>query len=201
MSNIVAVGSQVPLNLQLFDEDATKFPQAVIYNPAGTVLSTIDLAHIASGLYSDTSFVMPNVAFVRVQFRTFNEVGHTTLSALHATVSDVFISNLVAGSIVPLTVQLFDEDATKFPQGVVRDPADASLSTKDLTHLANGMYVNNTFLMTTDDFLTAEYRVFNEAGHTTLSALHSTAIDRFDKQTVTSAGISISGSVEVTEIT
>jgi len=78
---MIRVGDQIPIWLQLFDGVTTKFPRAVVRNAAGTAISgsPFDLTHVADGLYSNSSAVMPSTPFVTVQYLVFNEVGRTTM--------------------------------------------------------------------------------------------------------------------------
>lgn len=85
-------GQAVPLALQLEDGDTGKFPQAVVRNPAGgaVVGSPFDLAHRGEGGYTNTALTMPTETFLHVTYITYNEVGHTTESAVHLRAQDVF---------------------------------------------------------------------------------------------------------------
>ena len=55
----MALGAEVPIALLLEDGDATKFPQAEIRGRLGGLLATLDLTHVSSGHYTNTTFVMP----------------------------------------------------------------------------------------------------------------------------------------------
>ena len=92
-ASAILVGSSVALTLQLEDGDATKFPQAEIRNPAGTLLTTLDLAHVASGFYTNTNFTMPDEDWIAATYITYDDSGHTTESALHLRGQDVFSSD------------------------------------------------------------------------------------------------------------
>lgn len=106
MSSVpIAPGSSVPLALLLEDGAAGKFPQAEIRDPAGTLLNTLDLTHIASGHYTNTTFLMPDEAWVAVVYIVYNEIGHTTESIDHLRDQDVFTrdegSQIIASGVAP----------------------------------------------------------------------------------------------------
>lgn len=99
-------------------------------------------------------------------------------------------SELKVGGAVPLRLQLFDGDTGKFPQAFIYDESNSLLSTKDLSHLADGEYGNSTYVMPNNPFIHVRYRVWNESGHSTDSTLHSRAIDIFNRKDETIAAIS-----------
>jgi hypothetical protein len=53
MSNLFTPGATVPVTLNLEDGNAAQFPRARVYSN-GTLITTIDLGHIAEGRYSGT---------------------------------------------------------------------------------------------------------------------------------------------------
>ena len=79
------IGDVVPLELQLSDGSAAMFPRALIYNAAGTLLATKDLAHVANGRYTNDTFTMPADAssagaYVQVTYIVYSDAGHTTVA-------------------------------------------------------------------------------------------------------------------------
>ena len=75
-------GNPVFLNIHLGSGLAGKFVQAVIKNAAGAVLATVDLVDEASGSYfNNTDYLMPNLPFIQVTYKVYDDAGHTTLSA------------------------------------------------------------------------------------------------------------------------
>ena len=85
------------------------------------------------------------------------------------------------GDIVPLSVQLFDGDETKFVKGVVRDSSETEVSGSPfaLTHVSDGRYENSSLVMPSTAFLGATYIIFNDALFTSVSPDHSIATDVF----------------------
>jgi len=68
------------------------------------------------------------------------------------------------GEKILLSLKLFDENATKFVRARVYNPAGALVYTRTLPHIADGLYQDYTQIMTSSDFLTAIYSVFDDAG-------------------------------------
>jgi len=94
MSNAtkIAEGGTVPVELQIENGDATKFPRAVIRNAADAIIATRDLTHLADGLYKPTSiFPMPVTSFIAVQYLVFDDSGRTVLSTDVGFDTDVFV--------------------------------------------------------------------------------------------------------------
>jgi hypothetical protein len=83
-------------------------------------------------------------------------------------------------SIFPLSVQLTDEDATKFPQAEIISQAGVTFSSSiSLTHTADGLYTNNAITASAAGVYYAKYRIFNEAAFSTTSNGHQTSQDIF----------------------
>lgn len=79
------------------------------------------------------------------------------------------------GDQIPLQLQLFDGATGKFPQAVVKDATGTAISGSpfDLAHVANGHYSNLTAVMPSTAFVTIQYLVYSDAGHTTLDTGYS----------------------------
>jgi len=78
--------------------------------------------------------------------------------------------------------QLHDGAEDKYVRCTLTDDQRVSLpaSPVDLTHNVNGLYDDFNIEMPTDtNFVTATYRVYNDALYTVPSAVHSDAIDTF----------------------
>lgn len=89
----VKPGNPIPLALQLLDEEIAAFPRVLLRDAAGTPLgaSPVSLAHLANGLYRDTSVVMPATDRVYAQFQVFADAGHTIRHPVHPdTLLEVF---------------------------------------------------------------------------------------------------------------
>lgn len=126
MSNKIVEGEAVPLSLQLTFGETDRFPRALVYNLAGTLLDTIDLVHRASGFYTATSFDMPASDIV-AQYLTYTDSGHTALDDDNPSVSELFTLDLDAKATdlaaIP-TNPLLDDDARL-------DNLDATVSSRE----------------------------------------------------------------------
>ena len=74
------VGQLIPLELQLSDGNTGMFPRALVYNAAGSLLSTVDLTHVAQGRYANDTLTMTNTPYTAVTFIVYSDSGHTTLA-------------------------------------------------------------------------------------------------------------------------
>jgi len=113
-SILTKVGDPIRLNLQLFDGDPDKFPQAILRDVNGTELvgSPVDLSHTGDGLYKDASVNMPDVIFVTASFKVYNDVGFTKLSNLHGDALDVFQRDETQAAIDKLLAESRKADFT-----------------------------------------------------------------------------------------
>lgn len=87
---LIQFGDPIYLNLQLFDGDTGKYPQAILRNQDGTLLTTRDLAHTGQGLYQDSGYNMPNSDIVTAVYKVYNDSAHTILSTDHSDSLDVY---------------------------------------------------------------------------------------------------------------
>ena len=86
------------------------------------------------------------------------------------------------GDTVPLSVQLFDSDTTKFARATVRDDSGTPVSGSpfSLGHVGNGRYESSSLLFPSGtNYVNATYEIFDDAGFTIFSELHASAIDTF----------------------
>lgn len=88
---------------------------------------------------------------------------------------------LKIGETVPISLQLFDGATNKYPRARLYkiDGTELSGSPVALSHIANGLYKNSAFSMPNENAVIVQYRVFNDAGFTTESGLHSAAMETF----------------------
>ena len=94
MSTLLRFGDPLPLALVLPDGNTGKFPQAEIYQPgSATPLTTVDLAHLANGVYVVTGQTMPDFDYVLVLFITYNDAGHTIESSTHTRASETYVQS------------------------------------------------------------------------------------------------------------
>jgi len=106
MSTLIRQGDTLPLSLQLPDGVTSKYPQADIYSVAGALLTTVDLVHRATGLYTVDTENMPAQDFVTVVYTVYDDAGHTIVSATYDRTSEVFVraAFIALGDLVDGTV-------------------------------------------------------------------------------------------------
>lgn len=90
----VTSGDKIPLNLVLEDGATDQYPQAHVFNNAGTEIagSPFDLTHVSIGLYKNLSAtaVLADTRYY-VVYEVYTDAGHTDLSGLYAPrTEDVF---------------------------------------------------------------------------------------------------------------
>lgn len=87
------VGDALLLELGLSDGNTGKFPQATVYDDGGAVEATVDLDHVADGLYQG-AYVPTNLGHFSAFYIVYNEVGRTTVAAEYdRTVDHVLITD------------------------------------------------------------------------------------------------------------
>lgn len=92
---MLKVGDVIPLSLQLDDGTTDKFVRAVVRDASGSPItgSPFSCAHVAGGQYESLTALMPNTAFVTVQFKVYTDSGFTTLSTSNGDAQDIFELN------------------------------------------------------------------------------------------------------------
>ena len=93
MSGIASlqVGETVPVCLQIVDGAVDQYPQAIVRDDQGNLLTTLDLSHEANGLYVPGSpYSMPDEIFIKVTYVVYSDAGHTTESTVYLRDTDVF---------------------------------------------------------------------------------------------------------------
>ena len=83
------------------------------------------------------------------------------------------------GNALPLEVQLQDLNNSMFPQALVYSSTGTLLTTVNLTNVANGIYINNSYTPSSSAQYTALYIVYQDSGHT-IQANYYSSTDRFD---------------------
>lgn len=86
----VVVGEDVVLDLALADGDTGSFPQAIVYNSAGAVVATVNLSHVADGLYQGTFLGADNsvLGIFAAHFIVYQDPGHTITANKYDRVSE-----------------------------------------------------------------------------------------------------------------
>ena len=84
------VGEDVLVSLSLSDGDTGSFPQAKVYDAAGLVVATIDLSHVADGLYHGTFLAADNdtIGDFTVRDIVYQDAPHTTPANKYDRVSE-----------------------------------------------------------------------------------------------------------------
>jgi hypothetical protein len=88
------VGEVVPVSLQAFDGATGLFPQCILKDSSGTILTTLDLAHVGAGLYTNRTYSMPDNAIVTAQYKVYTDATHTTLDLNYQDDLDVFVRDI-----------------------------------------------------------------------------------------------------------
>lgn len=87
-------GASVQLSLTLEDLDATKFPQATVYDSSDSLVATVDLPHVVNGRYS-ASYTTPGTADkFSVQYIVYSDSGHTALDTDYGADQDSLITDI-----------------------------------------------------------------------------------------------------------
>jgi len=76
------------LELELGDGDTGKFPRVRIYDAAAALQTTIDLVHVAFGLYQGAWASPPALGHFSAVFIVYNDAGHTVVSNRYEQVSE-----------------------------------------------------------------------------------------------------------------
>lgn len=88
----IKVGSTVPLEAQLQClESEVVYVRAFIFNPSGTQIATRDMTNGGEGRFYDYSYSMPNLAFVSVQYRPYNDPGYSVPSDTFCNDTETFV--------------------------------------------------------------------------------------------------------------
>lgn len=99
------VGQSKLLELTLSDQDTGKFPQAEIYNSSGSLVTTINLTHVAKGQYQG-AWASPTLGSFSILYLVYNEAGHTTRST-HEPGSDLL--DVLTFSVDTIPGQVWEE--------------------------------------------------------------------------------------------
>ncbi len=91
------------------------------------------------------------------------------------------IASIIEGDEIPLMLFLRGGESNLYPQAVVRDAAGAVIDTVNLTHQADGIYINAgaAVLMPATPLVSVHFKVYAEATYTTESLRYSPAVDTF----------------------
>lgn len=90
MSSAILPGQEVPIALLLEDGSEVMFPSVEIRDSTDTLLSTVNLSHVAGGLYTGAPYVMPNDPWIVTTYITYSNAGRTVESAIHPRAIELF---------------------------------------------------------------------------------------------------------------
>lgn len=137
-TSTVAVNQVYPVRLQLADGNTAQYPRAVVYNLAGTLIATLDLAHIANGLYG-VDYTFLNVGFHTITHIVYSDSNHTTLAAYDRSVDEVLVSATATNpATTPATANndnltMFRGDNASFLVTAKRRSSTGALEVVDMT--------------------------------------------------------------------
>ena len=84
------VGDKIPITLQLSDGDINQYPQAEVRDTDNNLLITLDLTHVANGMYQ-FDYVMPNETFLTTTYIVYLDAAHTTENTVYHRDIDNFV--------------------------------------------------------------------------------------------------------------
>lgn len=95
MTILANVGETVPITLVLEDGNTAQFPQAEIYDEAGSATpTTVNLTHVANGYYRGT-YAVTTAEKQTIVFVVYSDAGHTTESSVYSRTTDILVSDAI----------------------------------------------------------------------------------------------------------
>jgi hypothetical protein len=88
----VSVGSNIPLNCQLWDGDPSLYVRATLKNADGSPYGTpfVNLTSVGGGLYLSNAVIMPSIGPVLAVFEVFSDAGYSIPEANHTVVAETY---------------------------------------------------------------------------------------------------------------
>ncbi len=126
----IEVGETVPVVLQIPLGTTGLFPQAEIRDDVGTLLTTLDLSHEASGLYVPGSpYAMPAEIFIKITYIVYTDAPHTIESAVDLRSVDIWVqvdpTNYMA-DLTDVALEASVQDVIVQTDNLPGDPASQS---------------------------------------------------------------------------
>lgn len=81
------INTNMYLSVKIVEID--RYPQAKVYNSAGTLVATKDLVHVASWLYTDTTYIPTAKWEYSVIYTIYTDAPHTVLDTTYDSYQDV----------------------------------------------------------------------------------------------------------------
>lgn len=92
----VVEGEILPIELQIENNNSTKFPQAILRNELNSIIGTVNLSHIDDGLYKPSvNFSMTSAKFIAVQYLIYDDAARTIISTDVGSATEIFIRESV----------------------------------------------------------------------------------------------------------
>jgi len=113
----IKAGDNVPLVLQIYDGATDVYPIAKVFSPTAEELHSVELEHQGSGLYV-ASVPMPYLSHITVQYKTYEDPGHTQLSGAYTIAAEVFF-RLTSQSTGQANSELFGEISDVSLEGTI----------------------------------------------------------------------------------
>ena len=81
----------VKLRLSLNRDETTKYVRAFLTDSGGNPVppGTLDLVHLANGVYGENAFVMPNIDTFDVKYRVYLDAGFSVLDPTYPSAFDI----------------------------------------------------------------------------------------------------------------
>lgn len=89
------LNAPAPLRVQATDGATGLFPQFKVYDAAGSVVTTINAAHLAGGLYT-ASWTPPTEGFFTVVSKFWTDAGHTVEAGYDVEATDTRVDSVHA---------------------------------------------------------------------------------------------------------
>lgn len=86
------INELVPLKLQLFDGDTTKYVRAHVFDESQNELpnSPFNLIHFGRGLYASNALLMPDTTYITIQYRVYDDSNYSIISSTHSDTLDIY---------------------------------------------------------------------------------------------------------------
>ncbi len=121
-------GASLVLELVLADGSTTRFPRATVYDSAGALHATVNLTHVATGLYQG-SYTPAVAGHFSAIFIVYTDAGHTTVANQYDREAEhILVRGALATASALATVQADTDDIQgRIPAVLVGGRIDASV--------------------------------------------------------------------------
>jgi len=107
----IEYGKTVPIALQFEDGATNQYPRAEVRDADNNLLTTLDLSHVASGMYNISSpYIMPDVVHIVVTYIVYSDAAHTIVSGIYYRDVDVFVRTKVKSVVDEISTSLHTHD-------------------------------------------------------------------------------------------